>query len=259
MAKNKKKKLTKQERTQKQLAREELHRKAKQDLLNSIEAHQFNEGDLVRVGDKVGVIVSPTANLLNNKWSIGKQAFDKLVDDFYDVANWWKEQDKQEFPEELREYLNQFITGAHFVFHSWVEEEEFEAATDIPVACFRNGNNWTVRCKTLMFNKQKDQYLVFNGMFDAWNWLGFGEEGDENITITENDDHGWYSATSDSIENSSVHGIFSELLDQAYAVKEKRSRNLGLYKVLYSGQMLGQKGKQQVLVAPCNIQAVGRT
>jgi len=262
MKKNKKK-LTKQERAQKQFAREQLHRKAKQDLLNSIEAHQFNTGDLVRVGDKVGTIVSLNDNLLNNKWSIGKQAFDKVGRDFYNnVAYWWEEvKDEQEFPEELREYLERIISSAHFVFKTWLEQENFEAFLDIPVACFDNGKgSWVVRSKTVMFNKEKDQYVVFNGMFDAFNWLDCNMEQDENVSITENSDgSGWYRATSNSIENSTIHGIFGELLDQAYAVKEKRSRNLGLYKVLYSGEMTGQKGKQQVLVAPCNIQAVGRT
>lgn len=255
MTKNKKK-LTKQERAQKQLAREELHRKAKQDLLNSIEAHQFNTGDLVRVGGKVGTIVSLNDNLLNNRWSIGKQAFEKVIDDFYALAKWWADPQKEEpLPPKVEEYLQEFIPTTHYVFNSWLEKEEFEVSIDVPIACFRQGDDWVVRARSLMFNKQKDQYLVFKGMFDAYNWLGM--EGEENVFITEqNEGRGWYEATSDNREDDTVGGVFAELLDQAYAVKEKRSRNLGLYKVLYTGKMLGQKGKQQVWVAPCNIQAL---
>ena len=257
MAKNKKK-LTKQERQLRQLQREQLHRKAKQDLLNSIEAHNFNKGDLVRVGDKVGVIVSYNDNLLNHQWSIGSQALIKVINDFYELANWWGAREEKLLPPKLEEYLQEFIPTTHRVFQSFLKQEELLASIDVPVALIHNKNNsFSVRAKSVMFNKQKSQYLVFNGMFNAYNWLDCGMEQDESVVTTDlSEDTGWFSSDAVDLENSTIHGVFDELLDQAYAVKEKRSRNLGLYKVLYSGEMLGQKGKQQVLVAPCNIQAV---
>ena len=252
-----KKKLTKQERQLRQLQREQLHRKAKQDLLNSIEAHDFNKGDLVRVGDKVGVIVSYKQNILNRKWSIGEQAFAKAVCDFYNVVDWWAKTREQDLvPPQLEEHLKEFVPTIQYILEGWAEAEDFQASIDVPVVCIDNGIGVYVRYVSVMFNKQKDQYLLFNEKFDAVSSFDLDPEGDESITTSNETAVPWFEAKGLTMEEATFQGIFSELLDQAYAVKEKRSRNLGLYKVHYTGEMLGQKGKQQVLVAPCNITAV---
>lgn len=250
----KKKRLTKRERQLRQFKKELAARQTKKELDNAIEQHLFEKGDLVKVNGNVGVIADYNENLLSNKHSVGVKAFHKVVEEFYGVL---QSIDNGVFPEKFVKFMEHVIPAALHNLNEFAQNPENAFFQDLPtsVECVENGG-LKVTCRSVYANRGTGQFIVWKEMFDADEWLKLNLDGEESVVSEQaTEDIDYWSGSSDQ-ETSGISGIFDELAQQAYAVKEKRSRNLGLYKVHYTGEMLGQFGKQQVWVAPCNIQAV---
>ena len=252
----KKKKLTKRERQLRQFKREQAAREAKKALDNAVEKHLFEKGDLVKVNGNVGVIADYNEDLLYNKHWVGAAALSKTIDDFTEVVMFIDKMGTECFPPKFMEFMEHIVPSALRTLENFAENEQAAFFLDIPVEVIIDQNGFKVMCNSVYANRGTKHYVVWNGMFEADNWLKLNIDGEEGIVsegVTEDLD---YWSGSSSQETSGISGIFEELAQQAYAVKAKKSKNLGLYKVHYTGEMLGQYGKQQVWVAPCNIQEV---
>lgn len=252
----KKKKLTKRERQLRQFKREQAAREAKKALDNAIEQHLFSKGDLVKVNGKVGVIADYNADLLENKHWVGLEAFYKAVKDFGELIDYLNNKGIESFPTEFVKVMEDLVPNTQQLLDKFINNPTSACFVDIPVGVETFSRGYKVKVCSCYANGAEKLFVVWDGMFDADTFLKLNivqEEGLRSEEVTSDLEY-WRGAVDQT--TSGFTGVFEELAKQAYAVKEKRSRNLGLYKVLYSGEMLGQYGRQSVWVAPSTIQGV---
>ena len=252
----KKKKLTKRERQLRHFRKEQAAREARKALDNAIEQHLFSRGDLVKVNGKVGVIADYNENLLECRYSVGVEAFLKAVKDFEELIDYLNNRGVESFPQEFVKVMSDLVPNTQKVIQNFADTPAAGCFVDIPVGVEPFKYGYKVKVCSCYANRQEKLFVVWDGMFEADTLLKLEMEGVEGIVseeVTEDLDY-WRGAVDQT--TSGFTGIFEELAKQAYAVKQKKSRNLGLYKVLYSGEMLGQHGKQSVWVAPSTIQGV---
>jgi hypothetical protein len=251
-----KKKLTKRERQLRHFKKELAAQEAKKALDNAIEQHLFNRGDLVKVNGKVGVIADYNEGLLERKYSVGVEAFLKAVKDFEELVDYLNKRGSESFPQEFVKVMEDLVPNTMEVIQNFADTPAAGCFVDIPVGVVPFSKGYKVKVCSCYANRQEKLFVVWDGMFSADEMLKLGMDKEEDIRseeVTEDLDY-WRGEVDQT--TSGFTGIFEELAKQAYAVKEKRSRNLGLYKVFYSGQMFGQHGKQSVWVAPSTIQGV---
>lgn len=252
----KKKKLTKRERQLRQFQREQAAREAKKALDNAIEKHLFSKGDLVKVNGNVGVIADYNEDLLECRYSVGVEAFLKAVKDFEELVDYLNNKGLECFPNEFVKVMSDLVPHTQKVIENFANTPNAGCFVDIPVGVEPFKFGYKVKVCSCYANRQEKLFVVWDGMFQADTLLKLNMDRVEDIVSEEvTEDLDYWRGVVDQ-QTSGFTGVFEELAKQAYAVKEKRSRNLGLYKVLYSGEMFGQRGQQSVWVAPSTIQGV---
>lgn len=251
-----KKKLTKRERQLRQFKKELAAREAKKALDNAIEQHLFSKGDLVKVNGKVGVITDYNKDLLEPRHWVGGEAFYKAVKDFGELIDYLNNRGIESFPTEFVKVMEDLVPSTQQLLDNFINNPGAACFVDIPVGVEPFKYGYKVKMCSCYANRAEQLYIVWDGSFNADTFLKLNivqEEGLKSEEVTT--DIEYWRGTIDQ-QTSGITGIFEELAKQAYAVKQKQSRNLGLYKVLYSGEMFGQHGRQAVWVAPSTIQGV---